>query len=96
MAFQSFFVNAAGLLNQFAWPIAIKEIQWKTYIIFVVWTFIQGVLAYFFFPETRKRTVSLLLFFPFFLFCPRLALLCLSLSPYKERVQVKEPCPSSM
>ncbi|KIW52288.1 hypothetical protein PV05_07937 [Exophiala xenobiotica] len=58
MAFQSFFVNAAGLLNQFAWPIAIKEIQWKTYIIFVVWTFIQGVLAYFFFPETRKRTLE--------------------------------------
>ncbi|KAK5239277.1 hypothetical protein LTR40_014666, partial [Exophiala xenobiotica] len=45
MAFQSFFVNAAGLLNQFAWPIAIKQIQWKTYIIFVAWTFIQGVLA---------------------------------------------------
>lgn len=57
MAFQSFFVNAAGLLNQFAWPIAIKKIEWKTYIIFIVWTAIQGVLAYFFFPETRKRTV---------------------------------------
>jgi MFS family permease len=58
MAFQSFFVNAAGLLNQFAWPVAIKQIEWKTYIIFVVWTASQGVLAYFFFPETRKRTVS--------------------------------------
>ncbi|OAP60721.1 hypothetical protein AYL99_05723 [Fonsecaea erecta] len=58
MAFQSFFVNAAGLINQFAWPVAIKEIQWKTYIIFVVWTFVQGVLAYFFFPETRKRTLE--------------------------------------
>lgn len=57
MAFQSFFVNAAGLLNQFAWPVAIKEIEWKTYIIFIVWTAVQGVLAYFFFPETRKRTV---------------------------------------
>ncbi|KAH0844779.1 Lactose permease [Fonsecaea pedrosoi] len=58
MAFQSFFVNAAGLINQFAWPVAIKEIQWKTYIIFVVWTFVQGVLAYFFFPETKKRTLE--------------------------------------
>jgi sugar porter (SP) family MFS transporter len=57
MAFQSFFVNAAGLLNQFAWPIAIKQIEWKTYIIFIVWCSIQGVIAYFFFPETRKRTV---------------------------------------
>jgi MFS family permease len=58
MALQSAFVNAAGLLNQFAWPVAIKNIEWKTYIIFVIWTFAQGVLAYFFFPETRKRTVS--------------------------------------
>jgi sugar porter (SP) family MFS transporter len=58
MAFQSFFVNAAGLLNQFAWPVAIKNIEWKTYIIFIVWVGAQGVLAYFFFPETRRRTVS--------------------------------------
>ncbi|KIX05015.1 uncharacterized protein Z518_05887 [Rhinocladiella mackenziei CBS 650.93] len=58
MAFQSFFVNAAGLINQFAWPIAIKQIEWKTYIIFVAWTAVQGVLAYFFFPETRKRTLE--------------------------------------
>ncbi|OCT51817.1 Lactose permease [Cladophialophora carrionii] len=58
MAFQSFFVNAAGLLNQFAWPIAIKKIEWKCYIIFVVWCFIQGCLAYLFFPETRKRTLE--------------------------------------
>jgi MFS family permease len=58
MAFQTAFVNAAGMLNQFAWPVAIKRIEWKTYIIFIVWTAVQGVLAYFFFPETRKRTVS--------------------------------------
>ncbi|KAL2430675.1 Lactose permease [Exophiala dermatitidis] len=58
MAFQSFFVNAAGLINQFAWPIALKKIEWKTYIIFIVWTAIQGVLSYFFFPETRKRTLE--------------------------------------
>ncbi|EXJ77744.1 hypothetical protein A1O3_09973 [Capronia epimyces CBS 606.96] len=58
MAFQSFFVNAAGLLNQFAWPVAIKEIEWKTYIIFIAWNVVQGILAYFFFPETRKRTLE--------------------------------------
>ncbi|KAK5055218.1 hypothetical protein LTR84_012967 [Exophiala bonariae] len=58
MALQTAFVNAAGLLNQFAWPVAIKNIEWKTYIIFVIWTFSQGVLAYFFFPETRKRTLE--------------------------------------
>jgi sugar porter (SP) family MFS transporter len=61
MALQSFAVSAAGLMNQFAWPIAIKEIEWKTYIIFIVWNSIQGCIAYFVFPETRKRTVSLIL-----------------------------------
>ena len=57
MALQSFAVNAAGLMNQFAWPIALKEIAWKTYIIFIIWCALQGVIAYFVFPETRKRTV---------------------------------------
>ncbi|KAI9877132.1 MAG: hypothetical protein M1823_007155 [Watsoniomyces obsoletus] len=58
MALQSFAVSAAGLMNQFAWPIAIQEIQWKTYIIFIVWCAIQGVIAYFVFPETRRRTLE--------------------------------------
>ena len=48
MAFQTLFVNGSGLLNQFAWPVAIKNIEWKTYPIFVVWVAVQGVLAYFF------------------------------------------------
>lgn len=47
MAFQSLFVNATGLMNNFAWPVAIKRLEWKTYIIFIVWTAVQGVLAYF-------------------------------------------------
>jgi hypothetical protein len=48
MAFQTLFVNGSGLLNQFAWPVAIKNIEWKTYLIFVVWLLAQGILAYFF------------------------------------------------
>ncbi|KAJ0126037.1 hypothetical protein HZ326_30859 [Fusarium oxysporum f. sp. albedinis] len=31
MAFSNLAVNAAGLLNQFSWPVARKEIGWKTY-----------------------------------------------------------------
>ena len=30
MAFSSLAVNAGGLLNQFAWPIALADIGWKT------------------------------------------------------------------
>jgi len=36
MAFSSLAVNAAGLLNQFAWPVSMNKIAWKTYIIFTV------------------------------------------------------------
>lgn len=58
MAFSSLAVNAGGMLNQFAWPVALDDIGWKTYIVFIVWCGIQTVIWYFFLPETRKRTVS--------------------------------------
>jgi len=58
MAFQGFFVNAAGLINQFAWPIALKKIEWKVYIIFIIACVVFGIIAYFFFPETRQRTLE--------------------------------------
>ena len=58
MAFSSLAVNAAGLLNQFAWPVALAEIGWRTYIIFTIWCSIQGVVIYFFIPETKARTLE--------------------------------------
>ncbi|KUL86494.1 hypothetical protein ZTR_04254 [Talaromyces verruculosus] len=58
MAFSSLAVNAAGLLNQFAWPVSLDKIGWKTYIIFVVWDAIQTVIMYFFLPETKNRTLE--------------------------------------
>jgi len=58
MAFSSLAVNAGGLLNQFAWPIALKKIGWHTYIVFVVWCAIQFVVFYFFLPETKGRTLE--------------------------------------
>lgn len=48
----------AGLLNQFAWPVAMKDIGWRTYIIFTIWCGIQAVVIFFFIPETKNRTVS--------------------------------------
>jgi MFS family permease len=74
MAFSSLAVNAAGLLNQFAWPVSLDNIGWKTYIVFVVWDAIQTVVIYLFFPETKDRTVSLRIPLPLALFtdipCP--------------------------
>lgn len=58
MAFSNLAVNAAGLLNQFAWPVSMAKISWKTYIIFTIWDAIQVVVVYFLLPETKGRTVS--------------------------------------
>lgn len=62
MAFSSFAVNAAGLLNQFAWPVSMEKIGWKTYIIFTIWDAVMFSVVYFVFPETKGRTVSFSLF----------------------------------
>ncbi|THV90171.1 general substrate transporter [Aureobasidium pullulans] len=58
MAFSSLAVNAGGLLNQFAWPVSLARIGWKTYIIFIAWCTAQAIIMYFFFPETRNRTLE--------------------------------------
>jgi len=58
MAFSSLAVNAGGLLNQFAWPVSLKAIGWKTYIVFVIWCAVQFVVFYFFLPETKGRTLE--------------------------------------
>lgn len=58
MAFGNLAVNAAGLLNQFAWPVSMNRIGWRTYIIFIIWDAIMTVFVYFVLPETKGRTVS--------------------------------------
>ena len=58
MAFSSLAVNAGGLLNQFAWPVALANIGWKTYIVFTIWDVIQGTVIYFLLPETKGRTLE--------------------------------------
>ncbi len=60
MAFSGLFVSCGTLVNQFGFPVALQNIQWKTYIVFLVWCAVQVALIYFFMPETKNRTVSLL------------------------------------
>ena len=59
MAVSGLAVNLASLLNQFAWPVALHAIGWRTYIVFVVWCSVQAAAIYFVIPETKKRTVRL-------------------------------------
>lgn len=61
MAFSNLAVNAAGLLNQYAWPVSMEKIGWKTYIIFTLWDVVQLFVVYMLIPETKGRTVSTLI-----------------------------------
>ena len=58
MALSSAGVNAASLLNQFAWPVALQKIGWYTYLIFVAWDIIQALVCYLFCVETNGRTLE--------------------------------------
>lgn len=58
MAFSGLFVNMGTLVNQFGFPVALEKIQWKTYIVFLVWCFIQSALFFMFAPETKNRTLE--------------------------------------
>ena len=58
MAFSNLSLTTAMLINQFAYPIALKNIQWKLYIVFVVWCPIQAFVVWMFIPETKNRTLE--------------------------------------
>lgn len=58
MGFSNFAVQAGSMINQFALPVALQKIQWRTYIIFVIWCAIQATVIYFIIPETRNRTLE--------------------------------------
>lgn len=58
MGFSGTAVAAASLLNQFAWPVAMDNIGWYTYIIFTIWCAIQAVVIYIWIPETKNRTLE--------------------------------------
>ena len=58
MAASSFATNAALLLNQFAWPVALGKIGWYTYLIFVGWNLVQALVCYFVAVETNGQTLE--------------------------------------
>ncbi|RYP42849.1 hypothetical protein DL768_010189 [Monosporascus sp. mg162] len=58
MAFSSLAVNVGGLLNQFAWPVSMEAIKWRTYIIFTVQDAVQAAIIWWMIPETKGRTLE--------------------------------------
>lgn len=58
IAFQNMGVNAAGLINQFATPVALERIGYKTYIVFCVWNFVELCISYFWSVETKGYTLE--------------------------------------
>jgi sugar porter (SP) family MFS transporter len=58
MALQNIAGNAAGLINQFALPVALQRIGWKTYFVFFSTCSAQAVYYYFIMVETKGHTLE--------------------------------------
>jgi len=58
MAVYSLAVSCAGLVGTYAGPIALQNIQWKYYIVYVCWDLFEAVMIYLFAVETRGRTLE--------------------------------------
>jgi sugar porter (SP) family MFS transporter len=58
MAFSNMFVTAGTLVNQFGFPVALDNIKWKTYFVFMVWCVVQAGIIWVFVPETKNRTLE--------------------------------------
>jgi len=50
--------GAAGFLNTFVAPIALKKIGYWFYVFFVFWDLFEFAVIYFFFVETKGRTLE--------------------------------------
>ncbi|KAH8726796.1 general substrate transporter [Phaeosphaeriaceae sp. PMI808] len=58
MAFYNFWVNIANFYNTFVTGIAFSGAGWKYYLLFIFWDIFEFIFIYFFFVETRRRTLE--------------------------------------
>jgi sugar porter (SP) family MFS transporter len=58
MALQNMAGNAASLVNQFAFPIALEDITWKTYFIYLATCTAEAIYYYFVMVETKGHTLE--------------------------------------
>jgi Na+/melibiose symporter-like transporter len=58
MAVQSFVAGVAGFINTYATPVALQNIGWKTYTVFLVLHALEWVAMYFSLVETKGRSLE--------------------------------------
>jgi MFS family permease len=58
MGMYNFFVNIAGFYNTFVTEIAFSKASWKYYFLFIFWDAFEFAFIYFFFVETKNRTLE--------------------------------------
>jgi MFS family permease len=58
MGLNNFSLNVAEFVNTYGAPIGLRKIGWRIYIIYAVWNLVQTAWIYFFFVETRGRTLE--------------------------------------
>ncbi|KAJ7780634.1 general substrate transporter [Mycena maculata] len=58
VALYTFVASASSLVNTYATPIALANIQWRLYFVFIAWDAFASVLIWFFAVETSQRTLE--------------------------------------
>jgi MFS family permease len=58
MAVYNFWVNVAGFFNQYVTPIGLGDVAWKFYFLYIGWDAFQAAFIYFFYVETKDRTLE--------------------------------------
>jgi MFS family permease len=58
MGMANFVSSVSGFVNQFATPVALERITFWFYVFFAFWDLIQFTIIYFFFVETKGRTLE--------------------------------------
>lgn len=58
VAITQFFSRGGSSFNQFVNPIGLQDIQWKYYIVYVVWLAIETATIFFVYPETKGPSLE--------------------------------------